>query len=375
MSNLSTPAPAHKGEAKPRYERVTYFIVKSEGSREYVVKVEDGKPSPLLRAAPAPDNCQTARERSFDAILEDQHVAVYEATPDQYIEATLGEPVWKYDEDKNEDDSFRFLPKPERLFTPPPEPEPQKPKGGKSLTPAKEPTANETPICAEHDRPMRNNGVGRGGKRLWRCATCVSEHKGRPRGGQRRPAPESNNSDSWAQARAAHVAKVLRKNPKCETCGQRLRIKGRHRNKDGTESVYYFCAVNRCQETGHEAPNSRRNRLPDTFEEVLDLVRKKVTRMRGYHPQDFEDIVQEIAFDLWQHKLTLTDLNDRERMRNYIHSQTRHSQDKFDRLSLGAPVPGKNGEDSKETYAERLKSAGPTPEEELIAKEVGGSED
>jgi hypothetical protein len=374
MSNLSTPALAPKGEVRPRYERVAYFIVKSENGREYVVKVEDGKQTHLLRAAPAADHSQTARQRSFDAILEDLHAAVYEATPEQFIEATLGEPVWKYDEDTEEGDGFRFVEKAERLFKEPPEreSEPGKTKKEKPLRAVKEPARDEPPVCAKHNRPMHKNGVSkRTGQQQWRCSKCVVENKGKPRGGARRPAPESDSGDSWAQARAAHVSKVVKKNPKCATCNERLRIKGRHRNKDGTESVYYFCSVNGCVATGHEAPNARRNRLPDTFEEVLDLVRKRVTRMRGYHPQDFDDIVQEVATDLWQKKLKPKDLNDRERMRNYIHSQTQLSQDKFDRTSLDAPAPGKNGEDSKETYADRLKSSVPNPEEELLAREAG----
>jgi hypothetical protein len=372
VSNLSTPTPARKGEAKPRYERVAYFIVKSEDEREYVVRVEEGNQTILLRSAPGEG--QTARERSFDVILEDLHAAVYEATPEQLIEAAFGEPQWKYDEDVVDGGGFRFVPKADRLFREPPEPGPGKTKKEKSLRAVKEPAPDDPPICARHNRPMHKNGVSkRTGQQQWRCSRCVVENKGKPRGGARKTAPESDSGDSWAHARAAHVSKVVKKNPKCATCRERLRIKGRHRNKDGTESVYYFCAVNGCAETGHGSPKRRGERLPDTFEEVVELVRKKVARMRGYHPQDFDDIVQEVALDLWQRKLKPKDLDDRERMRNYIHSQTRHSQDKFERPSLDAPL--REDEERGQTYADRLESATPSPEEELLAKEVGAGED
>lgn len=334
----------------------------------------------LRRAFARPRRCPPERqteesrcERSFDAILEDRHIAVYEATPEQLIEATLGDPRWQYDEDQNEDGSFRFVEKAERLFGESPEPEPEqvKPKKEKALRAVTDPDA--PPVCARHGRPMHKNGVRkRGGQQNWRCSTCVRENKGKPRGGARTRAG-SNDGDSWAPARAAHVSKVVKKNPKCETCGERLRIKGRHRNRDGSESVYYFCAVSRCAVTGHESPNARANRLPDTFEEVLDLVRRKVRRMRGYNPQDFDDIVQEIALDLWQRKLKPKDLNDRERMRNYIHSQTRHSQDKYGdvRESLDEPLRFRDGEEGKQSRVNNLPAHVPTPEEELIAKEVG----
>lgn len=362
MSNLSTPAPAHKGEAKPRYERVAYFIVKTENGREYVVKVEDGKQTFLLRGAPG--HGQTARERSFDAILEDLHAAVYEANPEQLIEATLGEPCWKYSEDETEDGDFRFVEKAPRLFDPPPEPEPEKPQGKKSQTPVTG-IAGGRPICPTHNRPMHKDGtVPKTGAQKWRCSVCQRENKGKPRGGARSKGASAGDSNATGRTR---VPKLLRKNPQCDTCGERLRKGKSYRRKgDGGVSVYWKC-VNRCAFTGHEGPNSLVNRLPDTFEEVVEFARKKLKNLRGYHPQDFEDILQEVSLDLWQKKLKPKDLNDRERMRGYIHSQARHSQDKFERPSLDAPLS--NEEPDGQTYADRLESPTPNPEEELMAKE------
>lgn len=60
-------------------------------------------------------------------------------------------------------------------------------------------------------------------------------------------------------------------------------------------------------------------------------------------------------------------------MRNYTHSQTRHSQARFERPSPDAPV--RDDAPDGRTYTDRLESRGMSPEDERIAKEAGGGED
>ncbi len=366
MSNVSTPAPAHKDEAKrPRYERVTYFIVPVEGGREYVVKKEGNETTFLLRAAAGND--QTTRERALEVILEDMHAPVYEAAPEQFIEAALGAPEWKYDEDIVDGDGFRFMERAARLFKEPPTDDSEQPKAKKAQRGEKE--SGDTPlICPKHKRPMHKNGM-RSGKQYWRCSVCVIENKGKPRGGARTGSGPRSDSP-WASAQAASVESKVKKNPKCKTCSSRLRVGGRHELKDGTRTTYWKC-VNKCPQKV----------VPDwkswSGEELLAYIMKLLAGVNGHNPQDRQDIAHEMIADLIAEKRSFAELHDPKVIRQFIKSQARHSQDKFGKdapLSLDERVRGKEGDDSKDTYADRLKSEAPNPEEELIAKEAGAGE-
>jgi hypothetical protein len=357
MSNLSTPAPAHKGEAKrPRYERVTYFIVPVDGGREYVVKKEGNETTFLLRAAAGND--QTTRERALEVILEDMHAPVYEAAPEQFIEAALGAPEWKYDEDIVDGDGFRFMERAARLFKEPPEPELQK---------VVRPVSNSfDPYCSIHKRQKHKDGHSPGSKRTpprqkYLCPDCSAGKL--PAEGARPSATE--------KAQTASVAAKVKKNPKCKTCHQHLRVGNRHEKADGTKTTYWKC-LNGCPQKV----------TPDwkswSGEELLAYVTKLLAKHNGHNPQDREDIAQEMIADLLAEKRTFAELHDPKVIRQFIKSQARHSQDKFGKdapLSLDERVRGKEGDDSKDTYADRLKSEAPNPEEELMAKEAGAGEE
>lgn len=206
------------------------------------------------------------------------------------------------------------------------------------------PADPEAPVCQKHGVRKRRDGKDQTGKQKWRCNLCSRENTGKLRGGAEvKPA-----GDSWAKARAVHVAMTVSKNPKCKTCKERLRVSGRHRRADGGESVYYHC-INECADTGHSTPG-KGDRLPNNFEDVLPIVRDVIARLNGHHPQDREDIVQQVSQDLWSGVLKMKDLKDRERMRGYIRAQTRHSQDKYERPPLDAPL--KEGEGGGLTFAD-----------------------
>lgn len=373
--------------------RLAYYIAKSgkvDDEHEYVFRVDESGPKYLIHSRNRAD--------TLDTILDDMCANVYMAEDTrQLIEALFGESNWSYSTGVKDEYKYEFGPPAKRKYPEPPgaddeageeEPEDEsiyvaycnkhrqrKSKNGKTRGRQAyickkcraEADNPEERFCNRHNKPKYKNGKSRHGKQLWRCPVCVRQNRGKPSGGTR--TKEAAMSDSWASARAAHVSATVRKNPKCKSCGEHLRIRGRHRNQDGTESVYYFCGVNACENTGYVAPKKRGERLPDTFEEVLPIVRKVIERVNGHHPQDRDDIVQEIAKDLWKGTLKLKDLKNRERMRDYVKSQTRLSQDKFERPSLDAPVrPDREG---RLTFADTAPAADDAdPHAQLEAKEA-----
>jgi hypothetical protein len=163
----------------------------------------------------------------------------------------------------------------------------------------------------------------------------------------------------------AYHASQLKDNPKCETCGQRLRKGKTYKDSEGRERRYWKC-VNKCAFTGHES-EKKFNQL--SVEELLPIVDKVVRRMNGHAPQDRSDINQTIALDLHRGILKPAELYDRDRMRRYIDEQKRFSVDGHRTLDLDAPV---SDGDSKVTYADvqPAPAAECDPHQQLEAKEA-----
>ena len=252
--------------------------------------------------------------------------------------------------------------------------------------------------CREHKRTKATNQPTPRGM-TYRCADCVKANRGKPRGGRR-----STGGDRFTEARKVALSNKMKDNAKCVTCSEPLRKgKLKARAADGTPTEYYWKrCVNGCTRTGQES-EQRRNQLPDSFEELLPIIEEKVARRNGHHPQNRKDIVQEIALLVWQKAWTLDDLDDPKRLRRIINQIQGQYADKFapkggSSKSLDQPVREGDPDatallafqsavasdsdphqqlEAKETVNARLNGGAPTsnPEEELIAKEAGGSED
>lgn len=239
--------------------------------------------------------------------------------------------------------------------------------------------------CTRHRRPKVGNGEGPRGTR-YRCAKCVRENRGNPRGGAR---PSKGHHHT---AQAASVQSKVSGNPKCQTCGEYLRVSSRSYNPDHSiKRTYWYCIKN-CPITGHEAPGAK-DRLPDTFDEVPPIVEKYVKRLGGFRPQDLPDIVQQISMFLWQRALKISDLNDKVRLRGIIAEVIKGYQDEYApkggaSKSLDAPIredlegcvtradfePAPEAEsnpyqqlEAKEAVEARLRRQPSAPPDELIA--------
>ena len=197
-------------------------------------------------------------------------------------------------------------------------------------------------------------------RRKYQCPDCVRENKGSRRGGRR-----VKSGDGFSAARKAALARKLKDNPKCATCGERLRKGKTHKRRDGRTSQYWKRCVNGCAHTGQES-EQQFNQL--SVEELLPIVYKVLARHNGHDPQDTPDIAQTIALDLHRGVLKPADLHDRERIRCYIDEQKRFSADGRRTLDLDAPV----GDDSKMTYADAkpAPAAECDPHQQLEAKEA-----
>jgi hypothetical protein len=213
--------------------------------------------------------------------------------------------------------------------------------------------------CVKHKRPKTTNTMNSRG-RTYRCSVCIRENKGRPRGGSR-----AKGGDGFSAGRKAALAIKLKNNPKCATCGERLRKGKKHKRKDGQTSQYWKRCVNGCTHTGQES-EQQFNHL--SVEELQPIVYKVLARHNGHDPQDRADIAQSIALDLHRGILKPADLQDRDRIRRYIDEQKRFSADGRRTLDLDAPV----GDDSKMTYADTKPAlaAECDPLQQLEAKEA-----
>lgn len=213
--------------------------------------------------------------------------------------------------------------------------------------------------CVKHNRPKSVNTMNSRG-RTYRCPACVRENKGNPRGGRR-----AKSGEGFSVARKAALALKLKNNPKCATCGERLRKGKTHKRKDGQTSQYWKRCVNGCAYTGQES-EQQFNQL--SVEELLPIVGKVLAKHNGHAPQDRPDIAQSIALDLHRGILKPADIHDRNRIHRYIDEQKRFSADGRRTLDLDAPV----GDDSKMTYADAkpAPAAECDPHQQLEAKEA-----
>lgn len=213
--------------------------------------------------------------------------------------------------------------------------------------------------CVKHRRPKAINTMNSRG-RTYRCSVCVRENRGRPRGGRR-----AKGDDGFSSARKAALALKLKNNPKCATCGERLRKGRTHKRRDGRTAQYWKRCVNGCAYTGQES-EQHFNQL--SVEELLPIVDKVLARHNGHDPQDRADIAQSIALDLHRGVLRPADLHDRDRIRRYVDEQKRFSADGRRTLDLDAPV----GDDGRMTYADAkpAPAAECDPHQQLEAKEA-----
>jgi hypothetical protein len=351
--------------------RPEYYIVKDE-RYEYLIK-RDGEGQQLLLRS-------VTREQVYNTILSDLHVRVYEAAVGEMLEGVFGEPRRQFGE-------FDRRPQPQSMFPEPAkkvQPEKLKQTGKKERKPDSHFDRHSLgPYCQTHLRDKYKDGKTRGGKQKYRCPQCdrkepaitdlAQANKGvRRRGrGSRRSAHNGVKAGGspWLSAQAASVASKVKKNPKCVTCSERLRISGHHRTKDGTRTTYYKC-VNRC---------SQKKAEPDWMswsgEQLEEHFRKVVEGVNSHDPQIRDDIVHAMVSALLERTRDFGELHERDVIKKFIKSQARHSQDKHDLLPLDAPL--KRDEESGPTYADRLESHEMNPEEELMAKECreGETED
>jgi transposase-like protein len=219
------------------------------------------------------------------------------------------------------------------------------------------------PKCPEHNVTKVKDGHKRGGARRWRCLVC------NPRVREGTPRAACGQLSGLA---AYHAAKV-KDHPLCETCSEHARIEKRIvRAEDGATIIYWTCTVNGCKQV--HAPTVKE--LP--VEEIERRITGAVAQANGHDPQNRSDIVNELIRRLLAKEITLTQVTSRTTVREVAKEISSLYQDKYGKdspLPLDAPMPGKDGDDSKKTYADQLESRGMNPEEELIAKEVSAGEE
>jgi len=341
--------------------RPEYYIVKDEPYEYLIWRDADGKPN-VFRSA--------NREQVYGKILSELHACVYEATAGEMLEGVFEEPRQRPHEFEP-----RRLPK--SMFTKP-EQESQEVeqvcKDDRKRSSRFDGHSLE-PYCPAHLRDKYRDGKTRGGKQKYRCPQCDRKEPAATtivrakNGAHRRNVQKhsSKNGGGWSIARAKHVSDVVSKNPLCGTCGEHLRVFSRYKNARGATVTRWQCAVNGCQKSNKISTVEELS-----GEELRRLVRAAVVKVNGHNPQQRDDIVQELIRAFLAGDYTLKQLLDPKTIRAVIRGQADQYQDKYKRLSLDAPV-GKD-EGRGQTFADRLESQAMNPEEELMAKEVGGGE-
>ncbi|MDT7543146.1 MAG: hypothetical protein QOE33_3050 [Acidobacteriota bacterium] len=270
---------------KPQDDRLGYFIVKDD-RHEYLLKREGGKQTFLLRA----EN----REQVYGLILRDLYAPVYEATPGQMIESTFGKP-------RHYRGSSKPTPQAKCIFPEPPKTELEQKR--KNARRARTLGSSLSLFCQSHKCEKYKDGKTKGGVQKYRCPKCRMEEPhhqaGAPRKDRRKVA--------------------LKGNPKCETCGQQMRVRGQWKGKR-----YYKCPI--CP----SKPKERR----DPGEELTAFVREHVTRMNSHDPQMRDDIVQELVTDILAGKIKRKEVEKRETIRRYAYSQERLRQNRHRDVSI-----------------------------------------
>lgn len=339
--------------------RPDYYIVRDE-RYEYVIK-RDREGSHLLTRS-------LDREHTYNSILSDLKVSVCEATMGEMLEGVFGQPGCHAGKVNTSQQS--------ELMQPVKEPEKSEQVRQKRTSKARFNGHSLEPYCQIHLRDKYRDGKTPAGRQKYRCPLCdrkepaITDPAQANKGVRRRKAGSSRHSarkgtkarvSPWRAAQAASVASKVKKNPKCATCGERLRISGRHRNKDGSTTTYFKC-VNKCSQ-----PKAEPDWRSWSGEQLEEHFRKVVERVNGHDPQIRDDVVHAMIAALIERTRDFGELHHPKVIKKFINSQARLSQDKHDLLPLDAPM--KRDEESGLTYADQLRSSGMNPEEELIAKE------
>jgi hypothetical protein len=348
--------------------RLEYYIVKDE-RYEYLIRRGVGGNQLLLRS--------DDREQVYNVILSDMHACVFEARVGEMLEGVFGAPMRRFGE-------FKPCQQPKSMF---PEPENEaKPEKLKQAQKNERKTNSRLrghsleSYCQIHLRDKYKYGKTPGGKQKYRCPSCDRKEPAvavpakankvvrRRGGGARRGASNGAKArvSPWRAAQAASVASKVKKNPKCVTCGERLRISGHHKNKDGATTTYYKC-INKCSQ-----PKAEPDWRSWSGEQMEEYFRKIVAGVNGHDPQISEDVVHAMIAALLEETRDFGELHDHKVIRKFINSQARLSQDKHNLLPLDAPL--KHDEESGTTYVDKLTSSVMNPEEELMAKEAGQAE-
>lgn len=339
-----------------------YYVVKDDGF-EYLVKLDGNEQHFLLRSKD--------RKQVYASILLDVGVCVHEASAGEMLEGVFGEPKLSFGEFKPRKRPESMLPRPEKL----------KEVGKKeSKSSSRFDGHSLETYCQVHLRDKYKDGKTRGGKQKYRCPQCDRKEpavtdpaqgnqgvRRRMRGGHVGGANKvvKRGSSPWQSAQAASVASKVQRNPKCATCGERLRIGGRHQRKDGTPTTYWKC-INRCPQRAE--PDWKAWSAEQLREHFLEVVRK----VNGHNPQDTPDIAHSMVAQLLEGTRSFGELHDPKVVRKFVTSISQLSQDKHALLPLDAPVNG--NEEVGLTYADQLKSSTMNPEEELMAKEMAEGE-
>jgi hypothetical protein len=339
-----------------------YYIV-NDGGFEYLVKNDRDGRHLLLRS--------TDRKKVYAGILLNEGVCVREASAGEMLEGVFGQPKLSFGD-------FEPRKRPEAMFLVPPKPKEAGKKEGNSRS-GFDGRSLEA-YCQVHLRDKYKDGKTRGGKQKYRCPLCdrkepaITDPSQANRGVRRRAgvgrvrgtkkAAKSGGS-LWKSAQAASVASKVKRNPKCAACGERLRIGGRHRRKDGTLTTYWKC-INKCPQRAE--PDWKVWNAEQLREHFLEVVRK----VNGHSPQDTPDIAHSMVTHLLEGTRSFGELHDPKVVRKFINSITRLSQDKHALLPLDAPV--RRDEKAGLTFADQLETAAMNPEEELMAKETAEGE-
>jgi hypothetical protein len=298
---------------KPKDEACEYFIVKDD-RHEYLIKSEGGKQTFLLRA----EN----REQVYDVILTDLYAPVYETMPGQMIEAAFGDPQWHYG------DGFKSAPQAKRLFPEPPKPEPEKKdeqiswrkkrKGRRQANPK----GKINPICLIHQCEKRKNGKSKSGQQLWRCGIC---HGGKSQDIHKR---------TYARHTKGYKHIPEGKRPCCVQCHRAMHSHGWYKGAIRR----WFCTSCKIEVLASTPP--KKAKPEDRGEALTAFVRERVARMNGHDPQLRDDIVQELVTDILAGKLKRKDVENKETIRRYTHSQERLRQNRHRDVSIDQPHDG-----------------------------------
>jgi hypothetical protein len=275
------------------FESPKYFIVR-DNYQEYLVKRERGRHTFMLRAQ--------SREEIYQKILADLTAPVFETRPGEMIEAVLegsGQPP--------DENSFNSTFEVKPLFPAPSQTKPEPAKHKVERRASRTLGGSLSPYCEVHKCEKYKDGKTNRGVQKYRCPEC------------KKVEPRNTVGQQKTGTRHRRRRSPLSGNPKCETCGQHMRVRGSWNGKR-----YYKCL------TCPKKPKEQR----DPGEELTAFVRGCVTQANGHDPQLRDDIVQELVTDVLAGKLKRKDIEKREIIRRYARSQARLRQNRHRDISI-----------------------------------------